>query len=256
MAPDNNLEISAFSKVLSIFVVVIIVVAVTALVTGFQIYWWQRAVAAKEKAVLQEKVVKLQNELKMLRTTRNALQKPLSSTSSQNFRKESRFKDILNGRAQKIISLLKEGNFQQLAGYVHPEKGLRFSPYSFVDLKRDRVFSAGQIGGFLKDNHRYIWGYNDENGMPIRLTSLDYYKKYIYDKAYADSSEISYLQNPGQDFTAGNCGEVYPKAIIVEYRSSEYDPKTDRATDWRSLLLALEEKEKVWYLVGIIHDQW
>jgi (p)ppGpp synthase/HD superfamily hydrolase len=42
---------------------------------------------------------------------------------------------------------------------------------------------------------------------------------------------------------------------MVEYHFSGFDPKYE-GMDWRSLRLVFEEKDNIWHLVGIIHDQW
>jgi hypothetical protein len=36
---------------------------------------------------------------------------------------------------------------------------------------------------------------------------------------------------------------------------SGFDPEYE-GMDWRSLRLVFEKKNDIWYLVGIIHDQW
>ena len=59
----------------------------------------------------------------------------------------------------------------------------------------------------------------------------------------------------GQGNTLINSSEIYKDAIIIEYHFSGFDPQYE-GMDWRSLRLAFEKVNDIWYLVGIIHDQW
>src|SRR3989442_1617912 len=53
------------------------------------------------------------------------------------------------GRSRQVILALKSRNLAKLSGWVHPRKGLRFSPYHSVNLERhgDLVFSRRQVKG-------------------------------------------------------------------------------------------------------------
>ncbi len=107
---------------------------------------------------------------------------------------------------------------------------------------------------FFENQTVYHWGDYDGSGLPIDLTPGEYYNRFIYDRDFANPEEISYNRIIGQGNTINNTFEMYPEAIIVEYHFSgtpEY-----AGMDWRSLRLAFEEKDNIWYLVGIIHDEW
>jgi hypothetical protein len=52
-----------------------------------------------------------------------------------------------------------------------------------------------------------------------------------------------------------NSQEYYPGARIVEYYFPGFDPQY-AGMDWRSIRLVFMEENNIWYLVGIIHDQW
>jgi hypothetical protein len=117
------------------------------------------------------------------------------------------------------------------------------------------IFPASQVLNFLPDKKVYTWGIYDGSGLPINLTSAEYYNKFIYDVDFINAPEISYNRIIGKGSTINNAFEVYPNTIIVEYHFSGFDPKYE-GMDWRSLRLVFEEKDIVWYLIGIIHDQW
>ena len=41
---------------------------------------------------------------------------------------------------EEIVQLLKEKNYRKFADFIHPEKGVRFSMYAFVNPDEDKIF--------------------------------------------------------------------------------------------------------------------
>ncbi|MGG3281148.1 hypothetical protein [Paenibacillus solani] len=41
--------------------------------------------------------------------------------------------------------------------WVSRDKGLRFSPYAYVDLKKDVHFSKDEVAGLMEDTTSYVW---------------------------------------------------------------------------------------------------
>lgn len=162
---------------------------------------------------------------------------------------------IIKETSDKVILALKAKDAQAISGFVHPEKGLRFTPYTSVDLERDLVFTAEEVKNFFTDKKKYMWGYYDGIGDEIILTPAEYYDVFVYSNDFADPEKIGY----NEVFTYGNAVEnqfeAYPGTIIVEYYFSGFDPKYE-GMDWQSLRLVFEEYEGDWKLSGIIHNQW
>ncbi len=157
--------------------------------------------------------------------------------------------------AQEVILLIKAKNVEDLSVFVHPDKGVRFSPYGHVDVKTDRVYTAEELSKALSDTTVYNWGSFDGSGEPIDLTFEQYYQKFIYDKDFAKPTKIAYDTVIGKGNTLINYDEVYPDTKMVEYHFPEFDKQYD-GMDWESLRLIFEEKDGAWYLVAVIHDQW
>src|SRR5690606_35053552 len=88
--------------------------------------------------------------------------------------------------AINTMKLLKNKEMAKLADLVHPQKGLRFSPYFFVDVENDKVFSAQQVAELNEDTTVYTWGIYDGIGEPIELTFNDYYEEFVYDEDFID----------------------------------------------------------------------
>ncbi|MFC0215718.1 hypothetical protein ACFFK0_25295 [Paenibacillus chartarius] len=158
-------------------------------------------------------------------------------------------------RATEVVTLLKNKDMGKLKTYVHPQKGVRFSPYSYVDVKKDLIFSADQIGNLLKDAKTYTWGSYDGSGELITLTFVEYFGKFVYDHDYAKAEKTAYNETLGKGNMTNNIKDVYPNAIVVEYHFSGFDKKLE-GMDWASLRLIFEKADSEWMLVGLTHDQW
>jgi hypothetical protein len=162
---------------------------------------------------------------------------------------------IIQKRARQAILALKNRDMETLSKIVHPDKGVRFSPYSYIDSTRDVVLKAKQVKSLFADTTKYFWGTSDGSGEEIRMTFIRYFKLFIYDHDFASAKQNAYQTIVGRGNMINNISEVYPNAIWVEYHFPGFE-KAYQGMDWRSLRLVFEKKEKTWYLVGIIHDQW
>lgn len=154
--------------------------------------------------------------------------------------------------ARDVVTILKEKDIEALAVLTHPEKGIRFSPYGFVG-EVDRVLLADELESEWKNKTRVFWGLLDGTGRPIRRSFKEYYQRFIYDRDFASTKRVTVneIQRTNKYI---NVFEVYPKGVVVEYY---YSGDVDfEELDWRSLRLVFEQYQDVWYLCGIIHDEW
>lgn len=157
-------------------------------------------------------------------------------------------------KANEVVQLLKEKNAKELSEYVHPEKGLLFSPYVFIN--EDAVtFKQENVKTFFDDQEAYRWGAYDGSGEEIKLTPSEYYAKFIYDGSYEQADEIEVDSTKSRGNTIRNIQEVFPDAHTVEYfikGTEEYGHM-----DWKALNLVFEKDgQGEWKLVAIVHDQW
>ncbi len=186
-------------------------------------------------------------------TNTNAPQDTITNGSVLN---EQQAKSIIELRATEVLALLSQNNMAGLVRFVHPEKGVRFSPYSYVQPETDLVFTPQQIARFAVDSKVYTWGSFDGSGDPMQLTFKDYRKKFVTDKDYLTASDsIGYNKVLGTGNCLNNRTEVYPKAIIVEYYQSGKHPDYG-GMDWGSLALVFEKYKGEWLLVAVIHNSW
>lgn len=170
--------------------------------------------------------------------------------------KEGQASDVAE-QARKAVQALKEKNLKLLSGLALPDKGIRFSPYGFVDTRNDLVFKPEQLKELFTVKTVYEWGVYDGSGEPIRLTFADYYAKFIYDADFAKAHQTAVNRQIGQGTTRSNLTEVYPpdRYSFVEFHFEGFEAQFE-GLDWRSLRLVFEKNNDIWQLVGIIHDQW
>ncbi|MBO1512960.1 hypothetical protein [Metabacillus bambusae] len=167
---------------------------------------------------------------------------------------EEEAKEIIMDKADEVLKLLKEKNAKELTNYVHPEKGVLFSPYLFVD-KEAVTFDKEKVKELYEDVETYTWGTQDGSGEPIELTPSEYYSKFIYDSKYDQADEIVFDRKEARGNTIRNITEVFPDSHSVEYYVKGTEENGNM--DWKALNLVFEkDAEGEWKLVAIVHDQW
>ena len=162
---------------------------------------------------------------------------------------------VIKETAASLIKALSTKNADAIADQVHPTKGVRFTPYTYVSLESDLVFSPKEIRNFFDDQKVYLWGHYDGSGEQINLTPSQYYEKFVYDEDYINADQIGYNQVLSSGNALENQFEVYDNPIVVEYYFPGFNPGYD-GMDWSSLRLVFESYQNDWKLVGIINNQW
>lgn len=157
-------------------------------------------------------------------------------------------------RASKVIVALKDKDMLALSQFIHPQLGVRFSPYAAVK-DTDLVFTPDKLSGLLADTTPVLWGSYSGSGEPINLTFVDYFNKFVYDVDFANAPQVSLNYRLGNSTTMNNIADFYQGAMVVEYHFPGFDPSVE-GMDWRSLRLVFVQDNNTWFLVGIVHDQW
>ena len=155
----------------------------------------------------------------------------------------------------RVLQLLKDKNMDDLSDFIHPTKGVRFSPYGYVDIENHLVFKAEEVNELEDNTQVYTWGAYDGSGEDIELSFNDYYDKFIFDEDFSNPQIIGNNVIVGIGNSLVNIEEVYPDGRFVELHFEGFDPQYE-GIDWRSLRLVFETVDGNWYLVGIVHDQW
>ncbi|MDF2699801.1 MAG: hypothetical protein K0Q49_1357 [Haloplasmataceae bacterium] len=159
------------------------------------------------------------------------------------------------GTSISVVELLKSKDFASLSQYVHPTKGVRFSPFSHINLDKDLVFNSDDVALLFDNNKVYTWGEYSGSGAPIELTFVDYYNDFIYDLDFSNPNLIGNNIILGKGNMNNNIKEAYPNSQFVEFHFPGIDPEA-QGMDWRSLRIVLEKLNNTWYVVGVVHDEW
>ncbi|WP_449401242.1 hypothetical protein [Chryseobacterium wanjuense] len=163
-------------------------------------------------------------------------------------------KDVLLSQTnQEILQALKNKDYKKFAEYIHPEKGIRFSMYAFVNPKEDKHFSKTDFEKYEPTKTLFTWGAMDGSGDLYKATIDDYLTKWVYSKDFV-TGQISLNEFLGKGNSLNNLQKIYPKADFVEnfIKGSEANAEMD----WKTLRLVFEEYQGKYYLVGVVNDQW
>lgn len=135
--------------------------------------------------------------------------------------------------ADSVVKALNNRDLVTLASFVHPEKGVRFSPYGFVDTTATKHFAAGAFqNAKLSDVHN--WGDFDGSGDPIKFSIERYFKRFVTNADYLRAPQRSYNQFRGLGNSLNNLQQVFPSAVFVEYFYPGFDKKYE-GMDWSCL---------------------
>jgi hypothetical protein len=168
-------------------------------------------------------------------------------------RQEGQVDDHIARRALHVVMALKHEDMDSLALIAHPDKGVRFSPYAYVEHWH-QVLTRDQIASALASEETHHWGTDQGSGAPIHLTFREYYDRFVYDVDFARPDVVYLDQHFQSGHTINNIPEMYADAVTIEYQFEGINPEFG-GLDWRGLRLVVQELAGTWYLVGVTHDE-
>jgi hypothetical protein len=156
-----------------------------------------------------------------------------------------------------VISLLKNKDWGALGSLVHPEKGLTFSPFGFVDTKTAVKLGAGDVKALGFDDTVRTWGVwpSDE---PIEYAFAEYYEAFIFDHDFTKATQSAVNRiiksSEGNNLNVFGNGGAY-----VEFHIPGVGTEAD--FNWASLRLVFswyddDTRDLDLFLVAIVHDSW
>lgn len=161
---------------------------------------------------------------------------------------------VLVDLSKDVLKTLSSRNYKALSGYVHPSLGLRLTPYSYIDIKNDRKFTAKELANIKQPKKKYIWGEYDGSGDPIKMTIGEYFRRFVYDADFLTKGEVTVNEVLSTGNTANNVVEAYPGCDFVDFMIPMIDPQYE-GIDWRALRLVFKKEKNKFYLIGIIHNE-
>lgn len=201
----------------------------------------------QQNQLLSDQLLDAQDQLNALSTQIAALETSINTPEPM--------ADPLEGLAAQILQLLQRQDFAALASFISPERGVRISPYGYVDVESNLVFTREQVAAFGSNQDVYHWGVQAGSGMDINLTIAEYWPEYVTSESPAQAWGLLLDPSRKASNTIDNFAEVYPDGLFVEY----LQPGTDTYgyMDWQSLRLGFQQSgDGAYYLSAIIHDEW
>jgi hypothetical protein len=160
-------------------------------------------------------------------------------------------KTIINVN-NEIVSLLKSKDYGKLSAYIHPEKGIRFSMYSFVS-DSDKSFSKADFEKYIDSDEKFTFGHKDGSGAIYIVSLNDYLSDWVFKKDFS-KAKINYKNFEGKGNSLNNIKEKYPNSVTVEnYLAGTVEYSY---MDWNSLILVFEKIDNQYYLISITNNQW
>lgn len=159
------------------------------------------------------------------------------------------------GMAAVILPLLQTKDYSELATFVHPQFGLRFSPQLFIHTDTDLIFTRDQVANFAMDNNVYTWGTHAARGDLLQLSVADYWNEYVIPVLPDQDWQMLDETQKSPSIAIDNFSEVYSQAAYVDFLKPGTGENGN--LDWQLLRLVFEQaSDGAYYLVGIIHDNW
>ena len=157
--------------------------------------------------------------------------------------------------ACEAVELIKSQNFEKLSDMIHPEDGVYFAPYSYIDKNASMHFTSEQVKNFAADNTSYLWGITDGEGAPINLTPKQYFEKYVFAHDYTKAPVIGHDTIIKSGNSIENVKDVFPDCEFVEFHFPGFDEQFN-GMDWSTLRIVFREYEGTYKIVAIINAQW
>ncbi|SFL91992.1 hypothetical protein [Salibacterium qingdaonense] len=157
--------------------------------------------------------------------------------------------------AQSVVDYLISQDLTRLSELVHPEEGVLFSPYVYIQQDEAQVFQAEDIETFFQNEQQYVWGTQDGSGRPIEMTPSSYYEEYIYDPGLSDPDEINVGETSQRGNVQNNIQDVFPEATVVEFYVEGSGESADM--NWSALNVVMKQDDSgEWKLVALVNDEW
>lgn len=152
-----------------------------------------------------------------------------------------------------IVLYLKEKNYAAIAEFIHPQKGVLFSTYLYIQPKTDQHFTKEQFLTNLNSGKEFIWGLKDGTGDIYKVTLDKYLEKWVFQKDFSES-QLSENELRKDGNSINNIKEIFPES---QFTTNHLEGTAKNSNmDWQNLILVFEEFEGRHYLVAVLNDQW
>lgn len=155
--------------------------------------------------------------------------------------------------AYSVADSLRNGDYETLAGMVHPEYGLVLSPYATINLGSSQCFTAPRVAAAVGDGTTYVWGARPDTGEPVQMTAAKYFTDFVYNRDYFYAPLIGVNRTVKSGNALENVDTVFPDGQFVDFC---FPGTAEDGLDWSILRLVFEPYEDSWRLSAIIHSEY
>ncbi len=158
---------------------------------------------------------------------------------------------------ENVLTAFKNKQYDSLSLFIHPEEGVLFSPYGYVDTAGNVVVKAETMKTWVdkKKQPKIMWGWYDGDEEEIRMTINEYVKRFVYDMDFLKPDSLKVDELIAGEHVLKMLRDFFPGCHFVESHFEGVDEKND-GMDYRNLRLVFKMKDGKYYLVGVIHDEW
>ena len=160
---------------------------------------------------------------------------------------------MLKNLNNEILTALKSKDYDRFSQFIHPEKGLRFSMYAYVQPEKNKHFSQKDFNRYISMPTKFTWGEKDGTGDLLVISLENYLQQWIFKRDFTQSQ--FYLNEfKGKGNSLNNLKKIYPEADFTE----NYIPGSEKYSgmDWNALRFVFEKFQDEYYLVAVINDEW
>lgn len=156
----------------------------------------------------------------------------------------------------KILDAVKKRNYDTLASFIHPEYGVLFSPYAYIDTTDSQVLLPDRLIQISKQMDKINWGSAWDQGMEPELLTIDeYFSKHVYDVDFLNAPVVSINEFKSRGTDLNNIKDIFPECNVVEFFFPGFEEKNE-GMDFRGLRLIFQFYNNRPCLVAIVHDEW
>ena len=185
----------------------------------------------------------------LITNSKDTLQRTNQGLETKNTNKDETLKSLND----QILSTLKAKDYTRFSSYIHPEKGVQFSMYAYIQPNQDKRFTRQEFIKYASTNIKFTWGEKEGSGDKLVLSIKDYFNNWVFNRDFT-KGEYQLNTFKGSGNSLNNLQETYAGFNFTE----NFLPGSEQYSgmDWNSLRLVFEELHGTYYLVAVINDEW
>jgi hypothetical protein len=161
--------------------------------------------------------------------------------------------ELLKDLNNEILASLKSKDYDRFSEFIHPQKGIRFSMYAYVQPEKNKHFTREEFIKYIPMRTRFTWGEKDGTGDLLIISLKDYLEKWVFKRDFT-KSEFYLNEFKGTGNSLNNLKKIYPNLNFTE----NFIPGSEKygGMDWNALRFVFEEFQGEYYIVAVINDEW